>query len=505
MSEKLEEFRKWYDSKDAEEKKEIVLILDYVLNYKTHYREESILKEIFTLSLISDLKDLNIIHEKSENIPLRSGSMSIITHEVPEEIENDVKVFLKDEIVNFLKEDVVKNNLSEFIRQNIDKLRDLEAIKEGSSWEVEDKTLLYRLTKLGVLYLSRYYSWGGAEYNSFSFREFPFNGEKLLSKAILQAIEEDISELDEVERWIAFLKLNGIEDEFIQENFFIFPPSLINKVFKEDNRIRKINEVVNFISFHLTEYYKKMIMHFCKEILSEGIYELPAFLSLVYLHTEESEFSYIIRKDHAVNFNKSHIEFLKQRGLVLESKDSYIIPKAAFEEIREHIIGYTSVKTFRGKLEAEDFIRRLFSSAKESIWILDNYIIASESKIETLRNLIVSSISPSIEIRIITSYTIDKKIREFVDELKSKNYDIVIKVLEGYGNKRLFHDRYVIIDKRKVWHFGPTLTDAGKKPLEMAFKVPKDQVEGIVFMFEGIFNKPPEELKEFGYNVEIYD
>ena len=48
------------------------------------------------------------------------------------------------------------------------------------------------------------------------------------------------------------------------------------------------------------------------------------------------------------------------------------------------------------------------------------------------------------------------------------------------------------------------MTDTGAKPLEMAFLVPEERADEIIFMIDNILSKSKEELKEFGYNMEEY-
>ena len=45
----FEKFREWYQQKNEEEKREIIFILDYVLNYKTHYRNNCLDNSLYVL------------------------------------------------------------------------------------------------------------------------------------------------------------------------------------------------------------------------------------------------------------------------------------------------------------------------------------------------------------------------------------------------------------------------------------------------------------------------
>ena len=100
---------------------------------------------------------------------------------------------------------------------------------------------------------------------------------------------------------------------------------------------------------------------------------------------------------------------------------------------------------YEGKIyDAYSLMLDIFKEAKDEIIIIDNYV--NKELLDILR-------------------TIDKKVT-----IMSKNIeDILIKKYkEQYNNitfinNNPFHDRYIIIDKRKVYVSGMSLKDIGKR------------------------------------------
>ena len=106
---------------------------------------------------------------------------------------------------------------------------------------------------------------------------------------------------------------------------------------------------------------------------------------------------------------------------------------------------------FKGqKYDAYSLMINIFNKSKKSILIIDNYID---------KNLLD-----------ILSKT-EKKIIVITSNYNSKEYE---KYIEQYDNVKLvisneFHDRFIIIDKKIIYHCGSSFKDLGKSCFEISF------------------------------------
>lgn len=98
--------------------------------------------------------------------------------------------------------------------------------------------------------------------------------------------------------------------------------------------------------------------------------------------------------------------------------------------------------------QSHKFILDLLKTAKTSVILIDNYI--DETVLNLFSNL-------NLKVKIYTK-NISKKLSLSVDKFNSE-FDNEIEILEF--NKS--HDRYLIIDKKVLYHFGASLKDLGKK------------------------------------------
>lgn len=100
---------------------------------------------------------------------------------------------------------------------------------------------------------------------------------------------------------------------------------------------------------------------------------------------------------------------------------------------------------FEGQIfDAYTLLLDLFDSAKEEIIIIDNY--ASKELLKALKN-------------------IDKKIliiSKNIDDLLVKKYNGEYSNIE-FKNLDIFHDRFLILDRKKLYSCGASFKDLGKK------------------------------------------
>ena len=98
--------------------------------------------------------------------------------------------------------------------------------------------------------------------------------------------------------------------------------------------------------------------------------------------------------------------------------------------------------------DAHSFISDIIKSAKKSITLIDNYIDNT--------TLLMLSQNPSVDISLY-SHSFSKQLKSSIEK-----YNNQYKPLKTFVS-RTFHDRYLIIDGKKVYNIGASLKDAGHK------------------------------------------
>ena len=105
---------------------------------------------------------------------------------------------------------------------------------------------------------------------------------------------------------------------------------------------------------------------------------------------------------------------------------------------------------FEGQIfDAYNFVSNLFKSAKESVTIIDNYIDNSVL-------LHLTEVRKNVKVKILTR-SISEKLKQDIKRFEDQYFSINLKVVKNY------HDRFIIIDKKEVYHIGASLKDLGKK------------------------------------------
>ena len=105
---------------------------------------------------------------------------------------------------------------------------------------------------------------------------------------------------------------------------------------------------------------------------------------------------------------------------------------------------------FEGQIyDAYSLIIDIFKKANNKIFIMDNYIDDSVLKMLTKKN-------KNVEVVILTS---DKSNIEKIDTQKFNKEYPILKVAKT--NK--FHDRFIVIDNKEMYHLGASIKDLGKK------------------------------------------
>ena len=107
------------------------------------------------------------------------------------------------------------------------------------------------------------------------------------------------------------------------------------------------------------------------------------------------------------------------------------------------------------RVEADIIYQEIYSLAKKSLYIIDDYIGPKTV-------MLLKHVDPSIDIKIFSDDVNKEK-----DLLIEDYYKDTGKVLEILPTNNVFHDRYIIIDyldeNEKIFHSGPSSKDAGNK------------------------------------------
>ncbi len=141
----------------------------------------------------------------------------------------------------------------------------------------------------------------------------------------------------------------------------------------------------------------------------------------------------------------------------LEEVFNYI---SANEEVKQHIF-------FDGQIyDAFSFIVDLIQKAKDKITLIDNYV-----DINTLN--ILSKKNKNVEVLIVTAGkgNLNKK---DVQKFNSQYPTLIVKTMTS------FHDRFLMLDDKEVYHIGASIKDAGKKSFGITKIEDKDLIESLL-------------------------
>ena len=232
------------------------------------------------------------------------------------------------------------------------------------------------------------------------------------------------------------------------------------KVFNQAVK-RNIKRFPQNYRFQLTENEKNQLVTNC-----DWLNSLKHSSSLPYVFTEQgvSMLSAILKSDKAIDISIKIIDsFVSMRKLISQNIPMF----ERFERIEQRLIIHDENfdklfdaledKTLKPKqgifydgevFDAYVFINDLLKLATSEIILIDNYID------ETVFTLF--SKYPNIKIKIYTK-TITKQL-----QLDFQKYQTQYQNIELFEFKNS-HDRFLIIDKKEVYHLGASLKDLGKK------------------------------------------
>lgn len=176
----------------------------------------------------------------------------------------------------------------------------------------------------------------------------------------------------------------------------------------------------------------------------QGIYMLATILkSKVATEVSIALMDTFVRMRHYINYNKS---FLPYKFLLLENKVDENTRK--INELFDKFDPKTIVKDyifFEGEFyDAYSLLLDIFNKSEEEIIIIDNY--TGKDLLDILKN-------------------IDKKIiivSKNIDDILKKKYESQYNNVTFIDNNS-FHDRFIILDRTKLYSSGASFKDLGKK------------------------------------------
>ena len=171
----------------------------------------------------------------------------------------------------------------------------------------------------------------------------------------------------------------------------------------------------------------------------QGVYMLATILK----SKEATKITIAIMDAFVVMKNIINTSLIKQKyinKLVLEhdSKINLILDKLTPKESNNHIF-------YEGQIyDAYSLLIDILSKAKKEIIIIDNY--AGKKLFDIIRNI-------NVKVKIYT---------ENIDNISKEKYEKQYSNIEII-NTNIFHDRFVIIDNKVLYHSGASFKDLGKK------------------------------------------
>ncbi len=193
----------------------------------------------------------------------------------------------------------------------------------------------------------------------------------------------------------------------------------------------------------------------------QGIYMLATILrSKTVTEVSIRIMDTFVKMKHYINYNKN---ILPRRFLLLDDKvdeNTKRIDKL-FDKFNQKEITKDSIFFKRDIYDAYSVLLEIFSLAKDEIIIIDNYV--GKVLLDELR-----SIDKNI---IIISSNINSTLK---DKYKMQYSNVT------FINNDSYHDRFIIIDREKVYHCGASFKDLGKKCFAINSIENKKEIEKLI-------------------------
>ena len=215
----------------------------------------------------------------------------------------------------------------------------------------------------------------------------------------------------------------------------------ISNVFDE-KEVEKYSTVANFATVQNEggRDVKRDIEYYNLDVIISVGYRVKSQKGVRFRQWATSILKNYIQNGYAINYHK----ITEQRLLELENDMRVIKSK-----IKDNSLEFIQNIFYDGQIyDAYSFINDLLKLAKKELILIDNYI---DDTVFTL-----FSKYPNIKIQIYTA-NINKQLKLDFEKYK-KQYNN-IEIIEFKNS----HDRFLIIDKKEIYHLGASLKDLGKK------------------------------------------
>ena len=212
----------------------------------------------------------------------------------------------------------------------------------------------------------------------------------------------------------------------------------INNVFK-DGELEKFSVVANFATT-ASDGKTYNVEHYNLDVIISAGYRVKSKKAVHFRQWATKVLKEYIFNGFVINSEK----ITQQRLLLLENDVSFIKT-----HVQDNSLKLKKGIFYDGQIfDAYVFISALIRSSLNSILLIDNYIDESV--------LTLFSKNRDIQIEIYTQ-TITKQLKLDIEKYNKQYHNLTIKQTKS------FHDRFLIIDNKEVYHIGASLKDLGKK------------------------------------------
>ena len=215
----------------------------------------------------------------------------------------------------------------------------------------------------------------------------------------------------------------------------------INNIYKE----KELDKILT-VKYYLTVQKEgnrevtRNIEHYNLDMILSLGYRINSIKATKFRQWATSVLKNYIQNGYAINNHK----ITEQRLFALENDMQFIKSK-----IKNNSLEFNQNIFFDGQIyDAYSFVNDLIKLAKSEIVLIDNYI---DDTVFTL-----FSKYPNINFTIYTS-TISKQLKLDFEKYSKQYKNISLKTFKSS------HDRFLIIDKKEIYHLGASLKDLGKK------------------------------------------
>ena len=215
----------------------------------------------------------------------------------------------------------------------------------------------------------------------------------------------------------------------------------INNIYKE-KELDKISTVKYYLTVQKegNREVTRNIEHYNLDMILSLGYRINSIKATKFRQWATSVLKNYIQNGYAINNHK----ITEQRLFALENDMQFIKSK-----IKNNSLEFNQNIFFDGQIyDAYSFVNDLLKLAKSEIVLIDNYI---DDTVFTL-----FSKYPNINFTIYTS-TISKQLKLDFEKYSKQYKNISLKTFKSS------HDRFLIIDKKEIYHLGASLKDLGKK------------------------------------------